>query len=198
MNQVVLQIGHRALEFSRDDLRVIVDRDLKTYPIAKTPTEGMWFEVDPKAIDQKLFFEERKDNNQEWMRLVIREAFKEMRKNPEYKRKFMTHVPKKTWVIKTFAEMQSFAEGRGDHMTTWVEQALEWAQRIHNGESWETLCNTPDTIKWFKAVEWKGGVALIGGENYSPATTALIAEHPYYLDVSGNMGMTVPSVTRYV
>ena len=198
MNEIVLRVGNRAVEFSRDELRVIVERDLKAFPIAKTPTQGMWFEVNPKAIDQKLFFEERKDNNQEWMRLVIREAFKEMRNNPEYKQKFMTTVPEKTWVIKTFGEMQAFAAGRGDHMTNWVEQALEWAQRIHNGESWKTLCNMPDTIKWYRAVEWKGGVALIGGQDNPPASTFMIAQHPYYLDVSGNMAITVPGVTRYI
>ena len=52
----------------------------------------------------------------------------------------------------------------GDHMANWVEQGLEWAQRVANGESWETICNKPDTANWYRAVVWKKNyIKLVGG-----------------------------------
>ena len=54
-----------------------------TAKVAHKPTENEWFEVKPRAIDQKLFENKRKDDKQEATRLLILEAFAEMKKNPE-------------------------------------------------------------------------------------------------------------------
>ena len=56
-----------------------------------------------------------------------------------------------------------------------MEQALEWAQRICNGESWEAVCNDADTANWYRLVVWKNGYGrLVGGSRnrnfYSPAS----------------------------
>ena len=51
-------------------------------------------------------------------------------------------------------------------MADWVEQALEWAQRICNGESWKVVCNKADTANWYRLVVWKSGYTrLVGGSH---------------------------------
>ena len=71
---------------------------------------------------------------------------------------------KKTWTFKTVAELKQLACEFGNHNADWVEQALEWAQRICNGESWEAVCNNADTANWYRLVVWKNGYArLVGG-----------------------------------
>ena len=49
-------------------------------------------------------------------------------------------------------------------MANWVEQALEWAQRITNCDSWDDICNLKDTARWYRLICWKDGKARpIGG-----------------------------------
>lgn len=141
-----------------------------TAKVAQVPTEDQWFEVNPQTINQSLFKKERKDERQERTRKLILEAFAEVKSSPEkYGRKFKTMMPKKTWTSKTVAELKQLACEFGNHNADWVEQALEWAQRICNGESWEAVCNKADTANCYRLVVWKNGYArLVGGSrNYN-------------------------------
>ena len=136
----------------------------QTTDVPGIPTEGRWFMVKPLAINQNLFKDEREDFKQEKIRQYILEAFEEMKKNPKYTRDFKTMNPKKTWDEKSVGELKKLAKNLGDHNANWVEQALEWAQIIANGESWEKLCNERDTSNWYRLVVWKDGFArLVGG-----------------------------------
>lgn len=139
-------------------------KNLQEREYASVPTEGKWFEVNPIAIDQKLFKQARKNPKQEEVRLVILEAFEEITKNLKYARPFKTIIPPKTWNSRSERELRFLACELGDHIANWVEQALEWAQRISNGESWEDICNKRDTANWYRLVVWKDDkYRLIGG-----------------------------------
>ena len=166
--------------------------------VAQVPTEGKWFRVDPLAIDQNLFKEKREDSRQEATRQYILQAFEEMKKNSKYARPFKTMIPEKTWERKTVKELKELAKSLGDHNADWVEQALEWAQRIANGESWEDICNKKDTANWYRLVVWKNGYArLVGGSqedcNYHPASTVF----SYSCKDGGTIYYTVPLVVSY-
>ena len=124
---------------------------------AHGPIEGEWFEVNPSAINRDLFKGSRSDSRQERTRQLIREAFEEWDSHPEkYGGPFETMFPEKTRSVMTVQEMEDLASRLGDEMADWVHQSLEWAQRIANGESWEDVCNKPDTAKWYRLVRDKG------------------------------------------
>ena len=171
----------------------------ETLQVCGRPEEGKWFEVNPEAINQELFQEKRYDRKQEWTRHLILEAFTEMKNNPgKYGRPFKTMMPAKAWDSKTVAELKELASSFGDHNADWVEQALEWAQRIHNGESWEDVCSEPDTANWYRLVVWKDGYArLIGGSDMhnddSPASD--VGHSDYYSN--NRVDCTVPLVVLY-
>ncbi len=38
------------------------------------------------------------------------------------------------------------------HPANWIEQSLEWGQRIVNGEEWETLCNKEDMVNYYRRI----------------------------------------------
>lgn len=159
--------------FSEQELIEIVETHLQNKKcivnqyateVAEVPTEGKWFIVNPLAIDQNLFKEEREDSRQETTRQYILEAFEEMKKDSKYAKPFKTLMPEKTWKSKTVKQLKWLAVELGDHMADWVEQFLEWAQRIANGESWEDICNKADTANWYRLVVCKDGeVRLVGG-----------------------------------
>ena len=170
----------------------------KTWEIAQRPTEGKLFKVDPLSIDQALFKKKRSDSRQEATRQHILEAFEEVKKNSKYAKPFKTLMPEKTWNSKTVSELKELASSLGDHNADWVEQALEWAQRIANGEAWEEICNKPDTANWYRLVVWKNGYArLVGGSrnnsNYSPAC---VVRNCYYCD-HNHIYYAVPLVVLY-
>ena len=85
-------------------------------------------------------------------------------------------MPEKKWNgLKTVAELNAYANDLDGQMADWVEQALEWAQRIFNGESWETICNNADTANWYRVILWENGCyRLVGGSrnnnNNNPAS----------------------------
>lgn len=179
--KVTLQIDGKKRTFSNVENISIEEENVKssaedkTYKVSQKPTEGQWFEVKPLAIDQTLFQKKRKDTRQEATRQLILEAFAEMKNNPKkYGKNFKTMMPKKDWSSKTVAELKAMACKLGDHNADWVEQALEWAQRIANGEGWKTICNDADTANWYRLVVWKNGYArLVGGSvncDYDPAS----------------------------
>lgn len=171
--KVTLSIHGREKTFSEQELIAILEKHFSnevaeqavTVTVAQRPTEEQWFEVNPQTIEQRLFLRKRKDKWQEETRKLILEAFAEVENNPEkYGRKFKTMMPRKTWLYKTVEELKLMACLVGDRNANWVEQALEWAQRIYNGESWETVCNNVDTANFYRLVMWKTGFArLVGG-----------------------------------
>ena len=171
--KIILPVHGRERTFSEQELIAILEKHFSdkvneqatTANVAKVPTEGQWFEVNPQAITQNLFQKKRKNERQEKTRNLILEAFAEMQSSPEkYRRKFKTMMPMKTWTSKTVEGLNLLACELGDHNADWVEQALEWAQRICNGESWEAVCNNADTANWYRLVVWKNGYARpVGG-----------------------------------
>lgn len=189
--KVTLQVNGREMTFSEQELAAIVKKHLSSetdlqipeIKVAQTPTEDAWFEVRPQEIDQKLFEKERENEQQEKTRRIILEAFAEVKRNPKkYARNFRTMMPKKDWTCETVRNIKQRACKMGDHIADWVEQALEWAQRIANGESWENICNDKPMTNWYRLVEWKdGSYRLIGGainDNYRrPAS--YVYEHGY-------------------
>ena len=205
--KVTLQLDGRDMTFTERELVAIVKEHLsrkttkKTYTtkVAQKPTEDEWFEVKPQAIDQKLFEKKRKSKRQEATRQLILEAFSKVKDNPEkYSKNFKTMMPKKTWESKSVADLKEIACELGDHNADWVEQALEWAQRIANGESWKAICNDKDTANWYRLVVWKNGFAcIVGGSacfgDYIPASafSCITFGDNHKLDV------TVPLVVIY-
>ena len=138
--------------------------------VAYTPTEGKLFKVNPLRIDRSKFENFMRDGNQKWTRKIIKEAFAKVYEYPEkYASAFYTLIPTKKWNdFKTGAELNQMACELGDHNADWVEQALEWAQRICNGENWEAICNNADTANWHRMILWKNGYyRIVGGSRSS-------------------------------
>ena len=192
MKKITLNVDGREMSFSEQELTAIVKKHLSsdttskvtTTKVVKKPTEGEWFEVKPQTIDKKLFEKERKDTKQELTRQLIIEAFAEMENNPEkYAKNFKTMIPKNTGPLKNIERLKEIACELGDHQADWVEQALEWAQRIANGEEWKTICNYGDTANWYRIVVWKNGcVRLVGGSInfYDNYPVSFIHDVDYY------------------
>ena len=198
--KVTLQVNGRKMTFSEVESISILEDDFesKTLEVAQKPTEGKWFKVNPLAIDENLFKKKRSDSKQEKTRQLILEAFEEMKKDSKYAKPFKTMVPEKTWTSKTVSELKEMAKELGDHNADWVEQALEWAQRIANGETWKSICNDPDTANCYRIVVWKNGYCrLVGGsrkdDDSNPASD--VGWNDY--DDSGNYDSTVPLVVLY-
>lgn len=130
-----------------------------------------FFEVRPEDITASRFQMVRKDPLQEQMRKTILEALAKVKKHPKrYGKTFWTLRPTKTCEWRTVSELVKFAKTRGDRIANWVEQALEWAQRIQNGETWEAICNKSDTEEWYRLVKWKEGYpqyVIVGGSRKS-------------------------------
>ena len=189
-----VKVHGREMIFSEEELKSV----LEDY-FSPKPQEGKWFEVNPLAIDQEIFDFKRKDKNQEKTRQIILDAFVELYNNPKYAKPFRTSFPSKNWETKTADELNEIAEQLGDHIADWVEQALEWAQRISNGESWESICNEPDTTEYYRFVlskydeyQWLVGGALSFGVD-CPAADVEYCTQDYY----EKLKYTVPLVVKY-
>lgn len=86
----------------------------------------------------------------------------------------------------------------GDHLTDWVEQAFEWAQKIANGESWESICNEVDTAKWVRCVRWKAWIKFVGGSSEYPMEKSASFVRNIGSDrIYDNCEHAVPSVVIY-
>lgn len=205
--KITLPIHGRERTFSEKELIAILEKyfsneateQATTAKVAQVPTEGQWFEVNPQTINQSLFKDKRKDERQERTRKLILEAFAEVKSSPEkYGRKFKTMMPKKTWTSKTVAELKQLACEFGNHNADWVEQALEWAQRICNGESWEAVCNKADTANCYRLVVWKNGYArLVGGLRVDGYGFPASDVDDYVHGSNGRVFYTVPLVVLY-
>lgn len=195
--KVTLSIHGREKTFSEQELIAI----LETYyfNVAEVPTEGKWFEVNPRAIDSSLFLRKREDKMQEETRELILKALDKVKVNPEkYGKKFRTFIPKKTWEIQTLAQNIRLARELGDDIADEIVQALEWAQRICNGESWEDVCNNKDTANYPRVIKFFSAHALIGGFG-GDCNSTYSATHVSYWPIDYNESMydVVPLVVRY-
>lgn len=199
--KITLPIHGRERTFSEKELIAILEKyfsneateQATTAKVAQVPTEDQWFEVNPQTINQSLFKKKRKDERQERTRKLILEAFAEVDKHPEkYASAFYTLMPEKKWNdYKTVAELKAYANDLDGQMADWVEQALEWAQRLFNGESWETICNNADTANWYRVILWENGCyRLVGGSrnnfNDDPPASGVFnydfASYSFFLD----------------
>lgn len=177
---IKLQVNGREMNFTQAELIKILEeyykkKEQKKPEIVQTPTEGKWFRVNPETINRKLFEEKRDDYKQEIVRQYILDTFKKMDENPKYCKPFKIMFPEKTWFVKTAGQLQELASTLGSHNADIFEQALEWAQRISNGETWEELCNQQDRANWYRLVKSKkDSFYIVGGcynskSNYSAA-----------------------------
>jgi len=163
------------------------------------PIEGKWFAVNPKNIDRRLFEEKREDSQQEWTRKQILEAFKEIKQNPKrYEKGFETLMPKKTWNIATFQDLEELAYEKGDGCADWIVQAVEWAQRIQNGETWEELCNMPDTANWCRLILWKDECPrIVGASRQRDMRNSATEIFPYSCSWNDRPPHVVPLIVRF-
>lgn len=163
------------------------------------PTDGRWFQVNPGAINRQFFADKRDDWQQESMRQIILEAFFELDSNPQkYDREFETLMPQKNLECLRACEIGEISKQLGGRTAIWVEQALEWAQRIQNGDSWENICNNPDTASCYRLVCWKDGyLRLVGGSTQSSFRYPASDVSPVAYNPTSLLVYTVPLVVRY-
>lgn len=202
--KVTLQVNGQEMSFSEQELIAIVEEHFSTkttkkaIEVVETPAVGKWFKVNPLAINQQLFEKKREDLQQETTRKLIIEAFSEVKKNPEsYGKPFQTMMPEKKWSSKTMVALKELAESLGDRIGDWVQQSLEWAQRIANGETWEAICNEADTANWYRAVLWKEGcIRLVGGsrEHHYDVPASYVS---VYYSSDNCLSVAVPLVVKY-
>lgn len=199
---ITLPANGRDMTFSKQALTAIVEthfKDVNNEEVFQSADNCKCFEVMPLDINQEFFNKKRKDEKQEELRKIIQAAFAKLKENPEkYGRNFTTMIPQKTWDFQSVEELQQMASSLGDHLADWVEQSLEWAQKIANGESWESICNLPDNSDWYRLVIWNNGYTrLIGGSHYD-CTDFPISQVSYFgypaLDILDD---TVPLVVLY-
>ena len=195
--EVVLKINGRERHFTENELVKIIEDYFCLKKVGTSILDGEWFEVKPQSINQELFQNKRKNKLQEQTRRYILKAFEEMNKNPRrYGGNFKTMMPRKSWGCKTVRELKKVASTLGERTADFTEQCLEWAQRISNGESWEVLCNQPDTANWFRMVELYSSVTSIGGSAVlgfsTPACDVSESKNDDYV-----MSYTVPLVIKH-
>lgn len=162
-----LPINGREMTFTKQELIAILEKNFSQEANKQTNTEKKWsissegkrFKVDLLSIDRSIFKKKRPNRPQEMTRQFILEAFEQVDKYPErYASQFEILIPKKNWTgSKAVVEIEQYAKEFGGQVTDVVEQALEWAQRISNGESWDVICNTND----FKLIACRKGYARI-------------------------------------
>lgn len=197
--KLLFNLDGRTKNLTPEELNTILGTYFASQAKPEPPRVGQWFKVTPSEIDEQLFAEKRKYKKQEMVRLLILDAFEEIKKVPEiYGGPFETLIPEKTWDSKTGEELEIIASGFGNGIACWVEQALEWAQRIANGETWNALCNRPDISNWYRLILWKDGkLRMIGGSkvdrNKEPSAYVVNCKF-----VKSNVfNLTVPLIVRY-
>lgn len=156
-------VSFNVTEEAKTDEKIAILK--KDFEMANTPTEGKLFEVNPLEIDRSKFEKVFTDTQMENTRQTIQEAFEEVDKSPEkYAHPFYTLIPEHK-PCRVLAETIDYAKELGGYMADWVEQAMEWAQRICNGESWKKMCKDADNANYIRIVKWKDGrVRLVGGD----------------------------------
>ncbi len=204
ISELTLTVHGKERTFSESELVAILEEyfpkeDIKQVSKVQGPKEGEWFEVNPLDINQELFRNRKENLEHETKRRIILEAFEELKNKPEkYAKVFYTLIPEKNWQVRTVRQLNKIASTLGDHMANWVEQALEWAQRIQNGESWEDICDKPDTVKWYRVVAWNDDCARIigGAQKYKDNSPPSHIQGANFLN-GFNIDTAVPLVVGY-
>ena len=185
-----IRLYGKEVDFSEEQLVAILEEHFERKSmeaafidtVTEVPSEGSWFIVKPKSIDQRLFEGKREDARQENVRSQILKAFEEMRRHPEMAEPFKTLYPARPWTKhkgKTLKELHNMAKLIGEDEANETQQALEWAQRISNGETWEEVCNTPDKAHSYRVIQTKypGMYAIIGGSTDAEPKTKVEVSH---------------------
>lgn len=171
---------------------------MKVTESMQTPFKGKRFKVNLETINLNLFLEAREDSKQEKIRQIIVEALTVAQNNPKYAKPFTTIIPEKDWSAKYVFELEMLCYKFHGHTADWVEQCLEWAQKISNGVSWQELCNDADACDWYRLVSWKyDRLCLIGGAkalNSRVSATNVIA---YSFRSDSVLSDTVPLIVVY-
>lgn len=204
--KVTLKVCGREMTFSENELITILESHFsnKTVKTVETQSDGKHYIVDLKTINRSLFDTPRKDRNQEQVRNLILSAFNEADKNPDqYSQPFETIIPKKEYSRKRRKdELYVLAYKLGDHLANWVEQFLEFAQRISDGEKWESICNNPDISDCQRIIIWiDGEMHIIGSyyDNHSPQPAYIIRDFPRDSeDEKIEVYSSVPLVIKYL
>ena len=193
MVKITLTVNGQEKTYTPSELIAILEAHHGT---GDYPKEGIPFVVNVDEIksSRHLFTTERGNIREENLRKLILQALDWVEANPKmYKDSFRTLMPEKTWTSKSMEDLSTLAKSLGGHVANWVDWALQLAQRLVNGESWEVLCTNPDTAQWFIAIIWQdGSTRCVGGalkdNNHLPA--AAINEY----DVAFLIDFTVPLV----
>lgn len=199
--QITLEVSGKKMTFTEEKLISILEKEFNITQEEKIPNEIVLCEVYPLEINRNLFQTKRKNRQQEETRKLILEAFSKVNEYPEkYGNPFKTLMPEAIERWMTIGELRKLASKMGDHIADWVEQAMEWAQRIQNGETWETICNNPDITEWFRMIAWKdGGQKLVGGarriNSQKPASYIEPGNVAFY--AATRIHNAVPLIVRY-
>lgn len=155
--KITLKVHGREKTFTEKELTLILE---KVFPnpstLEKRHELGKPFIVNPKTIDKKLFAIRRADAKEEWIRNFISLTIMEAEKYPE---KYL--IPFKTLIPEVEMNLQKII--KKEQLADWIQQGLEWAQRITNGEEWRKMCSEPDNINFRRFVKWGEDIRLIGG-----------------------------------
>lgn len=156
-------------------------------------------DVNQETIRRNLFKREKEIPEQEELRLLIREAFNEVRNNPnKYPTKFKVIIPRKRWPKKNINKMEKVARSFDGKIADWVELALALAQKLTNGESWAKVCNDPDTEKWYRLVMWKENCwKQIGGSKKAKDLKPSSFLHSSQYLGDERIKSTVPLIVKY-
>ena len=207
-----IKVRGKEMNFSQEELRSILEDyfELKTFQsnmifeVTVKPSEGRWFIVEPKKIIREIFLKKRNNPEQENVRQLILIALDEVEKDPnKYGHKFKTMFPFRYWQRnrgKQIRDLDGMAKIIGDHMADEIEQYLEWAQRIQNGESWEELCNMQDVAPSYRVIKTQENPYLhriVGGardrDAFASPTCMNDEKYTHYEKV----GCTVPLIVSY-
>ena len=207
-----LTVNGRDVSFSSEELAFITERYFEIeqfynglfYQVTDRPLEGRWFIVRPRQIGRWMFEEEREDPIQEETRQMILQAIGEVERIPEkYAQSFKTMYPFRSWKQyrpKKISDLDSMAKVLGSHMADETEQALEWAQRIWNGESWEEVCNIPDSAPSYRIITCKDHPFLhrvVGGSREAKSQCGASHINSEKYARYDQIGCSVPLVVSY-